>query len=85
MSEPSHASKNKDVAQRPAQSHAVENAAISPDLGLVLETPLALAGTVVAQASALRRLPTAQGRSLATRIGQVQGNQYVQRVMTLMR
>jgi hypothetical protein len=85
VSEASHASKNKDATQRPAQSHAVENGAISPDLGLVLESPLALAGTVAAQASALRRLPGAQGRSLATKIGQVQGNQYVQRVMTVMR
>jgi predicted secreted Zn-dependent protease len=85
VSEASHASKNKDTTQRPAQSHAVENEAISPDLGLVLESPLALAGTVAAQASALRRLPSAQGRSLTARIGQVQGNQYVQRVMTVMR
>ncbi len=49
---------------------------IMPDMGFSLD-----GGTVQAQAMNLQRMNTAQGQATVARMGKVQGNHYVQRVM----
>ncbi|MBN2007099.1 MAG: DUF4157 domain-containing protein [Anaerolineae bacterium] len=70
-------------SQRKIQPPAVAGAGSGSIANLMPEIGPAFNGpSVEAQAEMLNRLPTAQGQTVATKIGETQGNRHLQRVMT---
>ena len=87
MSKPTRVSPHGELTSRrsDAQSSGVERRSIGGDADLWLDPLFANADNAALQVRALRRVPAAQGQALAARIGQVQGNQHVQRMVAAMR
>jgi predicted secreted Zn-dependent protease len=79
------ASKNGESAQRRSPTSEVDNRVGDLEMKPLLDLSLRDAGDLAVQAGALRRIPPAQGRALAARIGRVQGNRHVQQVLAVMR
>ncbi len=69
--------KNKQKVQTPIAAGPGSVANLMPEIGPAFNGP-----SVEAQAEMLNRLPTAQGQTVATKIGETQGNRHLQRVMT---
>jgi len=81
-SEPEH--KNRAKVQSPVVETKPE---VAPDLAPATSElgSVAQSGSITAQASMLKRMPSAQGQNMVTRMNRVQGNQHVQNVMKAMR